>query len=268
IPAAAAGGRWKPARLGAMGLLALSTAALLAGFIVRWILSGREWYLPPIMNQFEGVLGSALLASLVALGLEWRTRRGFYGLAASFYAAVSLLAGFLFPGAMGAGISAPMGILASPVMAVHVGVIIIGHAFAGMAAVISSAYLLAAVRGLGDQPSAGADLAAPAGGSALSIIDRCNLVVVQLATWTIALGTILGAWWADFAWNRWWGWDPKETWALLTALIFIVVVHVRFVTRPRHRGLVTAAGALLGCAFMLFNWLVVNFLLPGLHSYA
>jgi len=80
------------------------------------------------------------------------------------------------------------------------------------------------------------------------------------------LGTILGAVWADVSWGRPWGWDPKEVFALNTWLVFLILVHVR--VKVRDKALWTAALALAGCAVMLFNWIAVNFVIVGLHSYA
>jgi len=268
VVAAATGRPW--ARLSGMGLFTLSTLALLGGFVLRWVLSGRPWYLPPVMNQFESVTSSALLAAVLALGLEIFLKQNYYALAAAFYATVSLLCGFFLPQAMGAVISAPRGILVSPIMAIHVATIIIGHALVGMTLVISAAYLVAAaIQGLdGPPPSSGADLARGKPLTTLAAIDRCNLIVAQLAAWMVLVGTLLGAYWADFAWARWWGWDPKEVWAMITCVIYIGVLHVRFAASVRTRGLWTACGCVLGCGVMLFNWIIVNFFLPGLHSYA
>ena len=270
IVAAAVPGRrvW---RYLAMAVFVPSTAALVAGFVVRWVLSARVWYLPPIMNQFEAVIGSAMLAAVLALVLELIWKKNYYALSAAFYATVSLLAGFFLPDKIGAAVKAQHGILESRIMAVHVAVIIVGHALAGMTFVISAVYLIAAaIRGLGgeESPSSPPGLTGAAPVGVLAGIDRCNLIVAQLACWSIALGTILGAYWADFAWARWWGWDRKETWALITTLIYVAVLHARFVTPPRSRGLITACGCVLGCAVMLFNWIVVNYFLPGMHSYA
>jgi ABC-type transport system involved in cytochrome c biogenesis permease subunit len=72
--------------------------------------------------------------------------------------------------------------------------------------------------------------------------------------------------WADFSWGRPWGWDPKETFALNTWLIYAVLLHVRYVVR--NKGLWTAWLSIAGCAMMLFNWFVVNYYIVGLHSYA
>jgi ABC-type transport system involved in cytochrome c biogenesis permease subunit len=247
------GGRLRRAGL---GLLALSTVLLGAGFAVRWVISGRGAALPPILNEFEAVTGSALLAALVAIALEVRWKRGTFALAGSFYAAVAMLCGFWMPGRMGAAVAAPHGILDSPLMAAHVGVIIVAHAMVGMTFVISAVYLIAASR-VRDRES-----------RTLREVDRCNLIVVHVATWTLALGTALGAAWGDGAWGRGWGWDAKETWALITLLVYVGIVHVRLVTPPRRRGAATAIGCVIGTAVMLFNWIVVNYYLTRMHGYA
>jgi ABC-type transport system involved in cytochrome c biogenesis permease subunit len=266
IVAAASGAAW--ARKLGFGVFSLSTLIMLTGFIIRWILSGRAWYLPPLMNQFESVTGSALLVAVIALMLERLYRLNFFVLAASFYAMACWVAQLVFPEQMSGGIRAQHGILSSPVMGVHVTVIIIGHALVGMTFVISLAYLVTAIFQHSEQPSSPADLRQAGAMSTLAIIDRSNLIVAQIAAWSVVAGTILGAYWGDFAWGRWWGWDPKETWALITALVYVVMLHIRFLTPPRWRGLVTALICILGTAVMLFNWVVVNFLLSGKHSYA
>jgi ABC-type transport system involved in cytochrome c biogenesis permease subunit len=266
IIAAASGAGW--ARKGGLGVFSLCTLIMLAGFIIRWILSGRAWYLPPLMNQFESVTGSALLVAVIALMLERLYRLNFFVLAAAFYATACWVAQLVFPEQMSGGIRAQHGILSSPVMAVHVSVIIIGHALVGMTFVISLAYLVTALFQRAERPSSPADLRPAGAMSTLAIIDRSNLIVAQIAAWSVVAGTILGAYWGDFAWGRWWGWDPKETWALITAMVYVVMLHIRFLTPPRWRGLVTALICILGTAVMLFNWIVVNFLLSGKHSYA
>ena len=59
----------------------------------------------------------------------------------------------------------------------------------------------------------------------LQRLDACNLVVLQLAFWVLGIGIIFGAVWADMSWGRPWGWDPKETFALVTWIVYLVVVH-------------------------------------------
>jgi ABC-type transport system involved in cytochrome c biogenesis permease subunit len=89
---------------------------------------------------------------------------------------------------------------------------------------------------------------------------------MQVGVLLIAAGTFLGGWWADKSWGRFWGWDPKEVWALITLLIYLVPLHGRFAGLVNTFGLVAAS---VGCFLsVLMAWYGVNFVLGvGLHSY-
>ena len=95
-----------------------------------------------------------------------------------------------------------------------------------------------------------------------------------LAYTTIAIGypiftlgaLIFGAVWAQTAWGTYWSWDPKETWALVTWLVYTAYLHSRFV--KRLRGTTAAVLAIAGFTFTIFTFFGVNYLLAGLHSYA
>jgi cytochrome c-type biogenesis protein CcsB len=100
----------------------------------------------------------------------------------------------------------------------------------------------------------------------LATLDLCNLVVLQLGFWLLGAGIICGAIWADQSWGRPWGWDPKETFALVTWIVYLIVVHVRVATNDKAWW--TAVLSVAGFGIMLFNWIGVNFFLVGLHSYA
>jgi len=89
---------------------------------------------------------------------------------------------------------------------------------------------------------------------------------MQVAVILLAAGTILGGLWADVSWGRFWGWDPKEVWALVSLLAYMVILHGRYAGWIGNFGL--AAGAVLGAAVIGMSWYGVNFLLgAGLHSY-
>jgi ABC-type transport system involved in cytochrome c biogenesis permease subunit len=268
----ATGRRW--VRNVAMLVMVLSTVVIGGAWILRWIIGGEAWYLPPMMSQYGAMVSSAVLAAVLAVILELFRKYNYIALAASFYAAVILVwvyfGNALFPGSVDSSVGGVRGILKHGLMVVHVSVIVVGHALAGMTIVTSFAYVLIALfKGFGDKsPSSPPGLFGPVGDSSLASLDRCNLILAQVACWTLIVGTLLGAWWADDAWSRWWGWDPKETWALITCLFFLVVLHVRLVTPSKYRGLLTAVVCILGGLAMLFNWFVVNYVLSGLHSYA
>jgi cytochrome c-type biogenesis protein CcsB len=82
--------------------------------------------------------------------------------------------------------------------------------------------------------------------------------------WTFAV--IAGAIWAENAWGRYWGWDPKETWAFITWMVYTAYLHAR--ATAGWKGRPAAYLACLGYATFLFNYLVVNIWLVGFHSYA
>ncbi len=96
---------------------------------------------------------------------------------------------------------------------------------------------------------------------------------IQVAVLLLAAGTILGGFWADVSWGRFWGWDPKEVWALISLLVYLAVLHGRFAGWFNTFGLI--AGTVLGGSMIIFSWYGVNFILPtfsesgsvGLHSY-
>lgn len=108
---------------------------------------------------------------------------------------------------------------------------------------------------------------ASSGSMTLRDLDTATMIVLQLAFWTLGVGILLGAWWADHSWGRWWAFDPKETWALITWIVYLIVIHVRFAS-GKNRGLTTAWLSVLGFIVMLWTYFGVNLLLPGLHAYA
>jgi ABC-type transport system involved in cytochrome c biogenesis permease subunit len=102
--------------------------------------------------------------------------------------------------------------------------------------------------------------------------EACNTLsayiykAVQVAVLLLAAGTILGGLWADVSWGRFWGWDPKEVWALISLLVYLAILHGRYAGWFGNFGL--AAGAVLGATAIIFSWYGVNFVLgAGLHSY-
>jgi ABC-type transport system involved in cytochrome c biogenesis permease subunit len=89
---------------------------------------------------------------------------------------------------------------------------------------------------------------------------------LQLGTLFLAVGTLLGGVWASYSWGRFWGWDPKETWALIALLGYLAVLHGRFAGWIKDFGM--AVGSILGYLLVLMAWYGVNYVLgTGLHSY-
>ncbi len=101
--------------------------------------------------------------------------------------------------------------------------------------------------------------------SELEALGDLNHKMVTFGVLLLALGIISGAMWANSAWGRYWGWDPKETWSLITWLYYLTVLHLRFaygVSRTRM-----AVLCLIGLFLVVFTFVGVNFLLAGLHAY-
>lgn len=99
-----------------------------------------------------------------------------------------------------------------------------------------------------------------------AVLDRSayRMHAFAFPIWTFAV--IAGAIWAENAWGRYWGWDPKETWAFITWMVYATYLHAR--ATAGWRGRKAAYVALLGYSTFLFNYLVVNIWLVGFHSYA
>jgi cytochrome c-type biogenesis protein CcsB len=116
----------------------------------------------------------------------------------------------------------------------------------------------------GDDPGSGLGIAArlPSAQSLDRVAHRT--AVFGFPIWTFAV--IAGAIWAESAWGRFWGWDPKETWAFIAWVVYAAYLHAR--TTAGWRGRPAAWVNLVGLAVMVFNLLYVNMVSTGLHSYA
>jgi ABC-type transport system involved in cytochrome c biogenesis permease subunit len=89
---------------------------------------------------------------------------------------------------------------------------------------------------------------------------------LQVGVVLLAAGIILGGVWANASWGRFWGWDPKETWALITLLWYLALLHGRFA--GWIRGINLALSTIAGFFLLLMTYYGVSFYLVGLHSYA
>jgi len=118
-----------------------------------------------------------------------------------------------------------------------------------------------------------ADVSRQQGGLIISPPESCFILAnymykaIQLAVIMLTAGTILGGVWADRAWGRFWGWDPKEVWALISILVYMALLHGRYVGWVNTFGL--AAGSVFGMISVVWAWYGTNYLMPaGLHAYA
>lgn len=270
--------RWRTARR--LGLAVFTVAFGFHTFALglRWYVSGRF----PNTNMFEAVTTAAWFGAAVAVLLEiWARRSGMrnlFALGSAVAAMVALMAAHFLPVALNANISNRMPVLHDVWLYIHTNVIIASYCLIFMAAVSALLYLVRRVfTGRSEYArlgGAGSLIVAGGGGgggdpvraSKGEVLDGVTMVLMELSFVMLWAGLVMGAIWADHSWGRPWGWDPKEVFALCTFLIFALLVHVRF--KSRDKGLWTAVLAVVGAGVMLFNWIVINFVITGLHSYA
>ncbi len=270
--------RWRPAFWLGCSIFAIAFGLQTFALILRWYISGR-W---PNANMFEAVTTSAWFGSCGAMIIEWLVRRttmrSLFLIGAAATSMVALMTAHFLPVYLDPNISNMMPVLHDVWLYIHTNVIIFSYVLIFMAAVTAFFYLVWRVIGGGPAfaraGGAGAVVLAgvgPAGKSVAKasvgeVLDGVTMVLMELSFVLLWAGIAMGAIWADHSWGRPWGWDPKEVFALNTFLVFLVLVHIRL--KVTDKGLWTAVLAVLGAGVMLFNWIVINFVITGLHSYA
>ena len=262
--------RWPRTRAVGIGLFAASLLLQTAAVGLRWWIAQR-W---PNSNMFEAVTTASWFGAVAALPVEWWLRRraaaGLVALAAGVSCAVALMAAHFLPVQLNPQVSNMMPVLNDVWLYIHTNVIIFSYCLIFMAAVTAMMYIAWRARG-------GAPAFARVGGGNFQwgaegaggfgeVLDGVTMLLMQASFVLLWAGIAMGAIWADHSWGRPWGWDPKEVFALNTFVVFAILVHVRLTSRDK--GLWTAWLAVAGAAVMLFNWVVINFVITGLHSYA
>lgn len=101
----------------------------------------------------------------------------------------------------------------------------------------------------------------------ISHITKLNQIVLIVGLYLITIGCFLGAIWANQSWGRYWGWDPKETWCLITILVYTFVTHMHHM-KDFNNDFALNLGSVLGFGSVLMTYFGVNYFLGGMHSYA
>jgi cytochrome c-type biogenesis protein CcsB len=220
------------------------------GFACRIIISGR----PPVTNMYETVIWVSFGAMLFATILEaiYRKRYFFYaGLSASVLA---LIVADSQPTILDASINPLTAVLRNNMwLTIHVLTIVSSYAAFALTAALGHIALTMSLWGR---------RYATALGEVQFFIYRA----MQIGVLLLAAGTILGGVWANYSWGRFWGWDPKETWALITLLCYLALLHGRLAGWWKGFGL--AVGSVVCFLSVMMSWYGVNFVLgKGLHSY-
>jgi cytochrome c-type biogenesis protein CcsB len=218
------------------------------GFITRSIIAGH----PSVSNMYESVIFVSFGLITIALVFELIYRQLWFVTAGSFFGVILIVMADLMP--FDSNIDPLVPVLKSNYwLIVHVMTITLSYsAFAlalGLAHIVLIMYFFRSKKE--------------------ATIDTLSLFlyrVLQVGIVLLAAGTILGGVWAAESWGRFWGWDPKETWSLISLLGYLAILHARYTNWLKNIG--TAVCAVLGFWLILMTWYGVNFILgTGLHSY-
>lgn len=239
-----------PVTFGRSGTLFTGLAIIFLTFslIARTLATGH----PPYTNMYEFTVTFGWgISSFYAL-FEWRYRQrtvGAFVLPVAFL--LLLIAALFFPSEV-----TPLqpALQANRILALHVGMMALAYASLSISFGTAVMYLLQGrQRRFKRLPSQ-------------ELLDEIGYRSVLVGFPILALGIALGAYWGNSAWGRWWGWDPKETSALVTWLIYAGYLHARALRG--WRGTRSALLLILGFIGVLFTYFVVNLWVAGLHSYA
>lgn len=247
-------------------LARLATTATAAGLgaqtfaiVLRWIESYRLGVgHAPFSNLYESLIFFAWTIVLLYLLVEWRTKNKTLGAFVMPLAFLAMAYASYSPN-VNSRIQPLIPALQSNWLITHVITCFFGYAAFGISFGLSLMYLLKRL----DNPGKNNIFLRLIPRTAL--LDELNYQMVVIGFLMLTLGIITGSVWANEAWGSYWSWDPKETWSLITWLIYATVLHSRMV-----RGWTGKRIALLcfiGFSCVLFTYFGVNYL-PGLHSYA
>jgi cytochrome c-type biogenesis protein CcsB len=233
--------------------VALAIAGLLfhaSAIAMRCIIAGR----PPVTNMYESIIWVSFAVSFFGMIFFARYRTTVYLLAALPVTLIALLLVHLMPIAMPSSIDPLVPVLRDNFwLTIHVLTITLSYAAFALAMGFGHILLFRYARN-------------PNGARADQPMHFWLYRVLQLGVLLLAAGTILGGVWANYSWGRFWGWDPKETWALIALLCYITTLHGRLAGWWTQFGLVVAS--VVCFLAVLMAWYGVNFVLgKGLHSY-
>lgn len=220
-------------------LLGVSFLALTFGLALRWIISGNI----PMSNGYESMLTVAWFVMLISILMQLRIRivMVFGLLISGFFLLVSHI------NQMDPAIGQMMPVLNSPLLSIHVSIIMMSYA-------LLSLTFICGIMGI----------CLRSHGEELQALSR---IFLYPALTTMGFGIFIGAIWANVSWGNYWSWDSKETWALITFMIYAVVVHTQSLPVFR-KPLVYHIYITLAFLSIAMTYFGVNYFLTGMHSYA
>jgi len=227
------------------------------GIVMRWVESYRLGIgHAPLSNLYESLVFFAWTIAVVYLVIEKKYENRIIGAFTMPLAFLAMAYASMSPN-ISDRIQPLLPALKSNWLIAHVMACFIGYAAFAIAFGISWMYLF-------KQRDAGGKSGLLAHFPLPRILDELNHQLVMLGFLFLTTGIITGAVWANSAWGRYWGWDPKETWSLITWFVYATLLHARLM-RGWH-GKRIAFLSMVGFASVIFTYFGVN-LLPGLHSY-
>lgn len=225
------------------------------GLALRIIILDRA----PVSNTYESLLWMGLVGVGLGLVAQLLNRRAWYLFGGVGVALLSVLFSNLVPLETQTG-ALPAVLRSNYWLILHVLTVVASYGVLAVASLLGHVYLVKEVL----FARKGASTEQPARLSHPLIAQTYRSI--QLGVLLLTAGTILGGVWAADSWGRFWGWDPKETWALISIVVYFAVLHARYVRWLRDFGL--AASAVLGFAAIVWTFYGVNYLMAaGLHSY-
>jgi cytochrome c-type biogenesis protein CcsB len=231
---------------------------LFTGFLVHTFGIGLRWYIAghsPMSNGYESMIFISWVTLLA--GFIFSRKSAFALSATAVLASMTLMVAHL--SFMDPEITNLVPVLKSYWLTLHVSVITGSYGFLGLGAILGLiTMILLALSNRSNYERIGSTI------EELTII---NYKTLTLGLYFLTIGTFLGAVWANESWGRYWGWDPKETWSLITVIIYSLVIHSRMIPSLRD---VYSFNLLSLFAFscVLMTYFGVNYYLSGLHSYA
>ena len=214
------------------------------GMILRTYISGRL----PMSNGYETMQFMAWIIMLIALCLQHR-----FSLMACFG---FLLSGFTLLvasiGQMNPQITPLIPVLSSPLLSLHVSLIMMSYALLGFIMLNGIAAIIYFRKNEEEQVER------------LTLLRR---ILLYPATLILALGIFIGAVWANISWGRYWAWDPKEVWALITLLIYGIAFHTQSI-KVFRKPIFFHVFLIAAFTTVLMTYFGVNYFLGGMHSYA
>lgn len=233
------------------GLLGVGNVTQLAYIIWRWLEAGR----PPFSNMFESLFVFAWATVIIYLVIRLRLRMPIAGSTVLGVATALITTVILaYASAFESNIEPLVPALRSNWLTFHVLTCFMGYAGFAISFIAAISYLIALRLG-GTQGN-------QSGVMMETIMGR----TVAFGFIFLTIGIISGAVWANSAWGTYWSWDPKETWSLVTWLVYAAFLHCRYMRG--WSGVRAAWISIVGFLAVLFTYFGVNFLLSGLHSYA